>query len=357
MAMLRTYARVLGQLRARRRLANALLLGNLLLAIARFAEPLLLGRVVDALAHPAQPLRFAQLLPLIGAWLGFGLVSIVGGVTVAFHADVLSHRLRLSVIAHYFEHVLSLPLGFHLNAHSGRLMKIMTSGAEAMWMLWLGFFREHCSALVSLCVLLPLTVFLNVWLGLLLCALVLGFAVAISLVVRKTQDAQSHVGKFHTRLVEHTSDALGNLPVIQSFTRVQAELGSLRSISQQLLEAQVPVLSFWAVTSIASRAAATLTVCTVLTAGTWLILQGRLTLGELVTFISLASMLISRLDGTLTFVAALFQESTKLRDFFEVLDTEPSVRDAADARDAGTLSGDVVFEDVAFSYDGKRNAV
>jgi ATP-binding cassette subfamily B protein len=97
-------------------------------------------------------------------------------------------------------------------------------------MLWLGF-REHCSALVSLCVLLPLTVFL-VWLGLLLCALVLGFALLIGLVVGKTQDAQSH-GKFHTRLAEHAFDALGNLPVIQSFTRVQAELGSLRAISQQ----------------------------------------------------------------------------------------------------------------------------
>ena len=360
MSMLRTYARVLGQLRPRRRLAVALSFGNLVLAVAHFAEPVLFGRVVDALSRasaPAHSVRFTELLPLIGAWLGFGLIGIVGGVAVAFHADLLSHRLRLAVIAHYFEHVLSLPLGFHLNAHSGRLMKVMSSGADAMWMLWLGFFREHCAALVSLCVLLPLTLFLNVWLGLLLCALVLGFAIAISTVVRKTQDAQSHVGKFHTRLVEHTSDALGNLPVIQSFTRVQAELGSLRSISQQLLEAQLPVLSFWAVTSIASRAAATLTVCTVLTAGTWLILRDQLTLGELVTFISLATMLITRLDGTLTFVAALFQESSKLRDFFEVLDTEPSVRDAPDAREAGTLSGEVVFEDVAFSYDGTRNAV
>ncbi|HKP56083.1 MAG TPA: glucan ABC transporter ATP-binding protein/ permease [Polyangiales bacterium] len=357
MSMLRTYARVLGQLRTRRKLAFWLLLGNLVLAIARFAEPLLFGRVVDALAHPARPLGFVQLLPLIGAWLGFGLVGIVGGVSVAFHADVLSHRLRLSVIAHYFEHVLSLPLGFHLNAHSGRLMKIMTSGAEAMWMLWLGFFREHCSALVSLCVLLPLTVFLNVWLGALLCALVFGFALLIGLVVHKTEDAQSHVGKFHTRLAEHTSDALGNLPVIQSFTRVQAELGSLRTISQQLLDAQLPVLSFWAITSIASRAAATLTVCIVLTAGTYLILHGELTLGELVTFISLATMLIGRLDATLTFIAALFQESSKLQDFFEVLDTEPSVRDAPDARVAGAFAGEVVFDDVSFSYDGKRNAV
>jgi glucan exporter ATP-binding protein len=285
------------------------------------------------------------------------MVSIGGGVAVSFHADVLSHRLRLAALAHYFEHVLSLPLGFHLTAHSGRLIKVMTSGADAMWGLWLGFFREHCAALVALCVLLPTTVFLNVWLGSLLCALVLGFAGLIALVVRKTQAAQMQVGRFHTRLAEHASDTIGNLPVVQSFTRVQAELSALRSLSQEFFDAQLPVLSYWAIASIATRAAATLTVSAVLVVGAWLVLQAKLTLGELVTFISLATMLISRLDGTVAFLSSLFQESTKIREFFEVLDTQPSVREAPDAKTAARLRGEVEFDAVSFSYDGQRRAV
>ena len=61
-------------------------------------------------------------------------------------ADVL---LRRAAVAHYFEHVLSLPLGFHLSAHSGWLVKIMTSGADAQWALWLGFFRGAAAAASS----------------------------------------------------------------------------------------------------------------------------------------------------------------------------------------------------------------
>ena len=51
--------------------------------------------------------------PLIVAWVAFGLFTIGAGVLVALHADRLSHRRRLGVMATYFEHVLELPLAFH----------------------------------------------------------------------------------------------------------------------------------------------------------------------------------------------------------------------------------------------------
>ena len=56
----------------------------------------------------------------------------------------------------YFEHILQLPLTFHTGTHSGRLMKVMLNGTDSLWRLWLGFFREHFAAIMSLVVLLPL---------------------------------------------------------------------------------------------------------------------------------------------------------------------------------------------------------
>ena len=360
MSMLALYLRLMRALGPERRLAALLAFANVVLAGAQFGEPILFGRVIDALARPrdaAHPLTFATLTPLVGAWVAFGLLSLAGGVAVSYKADLLSHRARLSVLASYFSHVLSLPLAFHLGTHSGRVMKVMSSGSDAMWLLWLGFFREHCAALVSLVVLLPLTVLVDARLGLLLCALVSMFAALIALVVRRTNELQGRVREYHTNLAEHASDALGNLPVIQSFTRVDAELRTLGDISNKLLEAQTPVLSWWALAAMATRAAATLTVTAILLLGTWLYLRGEVRLGEVVSFMSLATLLIGRLDGTVAFVSSLFQEAPKLREFFEVLETQPSVRDRPNARDARALSGEITFERVSFSYDGKRRAV
>ncbi|WP_243370347.1 glucan ABC transporter ATP-binding protein/ permease [Microvirga solisilvae] len=361
MRLIRLYIRVLGQLGSDLRIGAILALANVALAISAFAEPILFGRIIDVLTQAqlpnASPVTFTVLMPLIAAWVAFGLFSIGAGALVALHADRLAHRRRLAVIANYFEHVLELPLAFHTTTHSGRVLKVMLEGSGSMSWLWLGFFREHLSAIVALVVLLPLTVFLNWRLGLVLVVLVCIFAVLTAIVLRKTETLQGSVERYHSSLAEHASDALGNVPVIQSFTRIEAESRSLRSITQQLLQAQNPVLSWWALASVASRAAATITVTVIFLLGTWLHLNGLATVGEIVMFMSMATMLIGRLEQAVSFINQLFMQAPKLQEFFEILDTTPAVHDRVNAKSVDRFQGEVVFDNVSFSYDGKRSAV
>ena len=360
MSILRLYARVLGQLDAEKRLAFLLVLANLALAASQFAEPILFGRIIDALTQAQaakKAITFTDLGPLLGGWIGFGLFSIVAAVTVALHADRLAHRRRLGVMARYFEHVLHLPLSFHTRVHSGRLMKVMLEGAGGMSGLWLSFFRENCASLVALVVLLPLSLFINWRLASLLIVLVVLFGLLTSYVLRRTEALQQAVELHNSELAERASDALGNVPVIQSFTRIEIEARALNDIVRTVLNAQMPVLSWWALASVATRASATLTLLGIFVLGTWLHLQGLATIGEIVTFMSFATMLIGRLEQVVGFVNYLFMVAPKLKDFFEVLDTAPLVADKPDARDVGRLTGAVAFQDVTFSYDGRRIAV
>jgi ATP-binding cassette subfamily B protein len=74
-------------------------------------------------------------------------------------------------------------------------------------------------------------------------------------------------------------------------------------------------------------------------------------------FMSFATMLVGRLEQTVGFVNSVFLVAPRLQDFFDVIDTEPAVRDRPNAVDPGRLHGKVEFDDVSFSYDGKRPAV
>jgi ATP-binding cassette subfamily B protein len=357
---LRLYTRVFHALGDERRVALLLLGANLLLAVAQFAEPLLFGRVIDALARPrasGQQLTFAELAPLVFAWAGFGIASLAGGIGIGYRADLLAHRARLEVMACFFEHVLGLPLGFHLDTHSGRVLKVMSGACEAMWGIWLNFYRQHCSSFLLLSVLLPTTLFISLPLGSLLCALVLGFAATISLVTRRTHELQRAVQTHQTNLAQHSADAIGNLSVVQGFTRVEAELRAMRSMSAELLAAQTPVLAWWAFVVMATRLASTLTVTAILFLGTYLYLHHQVSLGQVVTFMSIASLLIGRLDGVAGFITAVLQEAPKIKEFFEILDTAPTVKDAPGALRLARLAGHVTFEQVSFSYDGARQAV
>jgi glucan exporter ATP-binding protein len=360
MEFVRIYVRVLRQLGPDVSLGVVLALANVALAVAQFAEPVLFGRIVDLLSRAQAtgvPPQVSDLLPLAAAWVGFGLFTIGGGVLVALHADRLSHRRRLAIMAGFFEHVLTLPLSFHASTHSGRVLKVMLDGAGGMQSLILSFFREHFASFVSLIVLLPLSLFINWQLGSLLLVLLVVFTVLTAAVLRKTETLQGTVEKFHSSLAERASDALGNVPVIQSFTRVEHEARAMRGIIDQLLAAQNPVLSWWAVAAVATRASATLTILGIFLLGTWLNLRGLATVGQIVAFMSLATMLIGRMEQAVSFMNVVFLQAPKLKEFFEVIDTVPAVRDVPNAPDLGRVIGEVVFEDVSFSYDGKRAAV
>jgi ATP-binding cassette subfamily B protein len=79
--------------------------------------------------------------------------------------------------------------------------------------------------------------------------------------------------------------------------------------------------------------------------------------GEIVMFMSFATMLIGKLEQVVHFANHMVMEGPRLQEFFDVLDTEPAVRDRPDAVDPGRLRGLIEFKDVSFSYDGKRPAV
>src|SRR5882757_5386573 len=232
MSMLRLYTRVLELLGKEARLGWILAAANLLLAGAQFAEPVLFGRIVDVLSGKPQagPLASSPAWPLLAAWAAFGLFTILCSATVALHADRLAHRQRQAVLTDYFEHIMQLPLTFHTGTHSGRLMKVMLNGTDSLWRLWLGFFREHFAAIMSL-------------LAVLLFALCVVFTVLTTLVVRKTYGMQSEVEAHYSDLSARASDALGNVALVQSFVRIDAEVQGLRFVADKLLAVQMPVLS------------------------------------------------------------------------------------------------------------------
>jgi ATP-binding cassette, subfamily B, beta-glucan exporter len=358
--LVRIYLRVLSLLAPNALFAWTLAIANLALAVTQFAEPVLFGKVVDALSS-AQTVGgdtiWPRLVILLAIWVAFGIFNIVCSIVVALYADRLAHCRRQAVLSEYFEHVLELPLAYHSNRHSGRLMKLMLQGTDALWGLWVGFFREHLAGFVSFFVLLPLALYMNWRLALLLIVLCSVFAVLTSFVVKKSEGLQMRVEEHYSELAERASDALGNVPLVHSFARVQAEVNELKAVIERLLAAQLPVLSWWAVIAVLTRAATAITILLIIIVGAVLTLNGQATVGEIVTFMSFATMLIDRLQHAVGFVNRVFGDAPRLQDFFDVLDTVPSLRDRPGALDPGRLAGRVAFRDVWYSYDGNRPAV
>jgi ATP-binding cassette, subfamily B, beta-glucan exporter len=147
------------------------------------------------------------------------------------------------------------------------------------------------------------------------------------------------------------------VPVIQSFARVEEETRAVRDLIDALLAAQLPVLSWWAAAAIATWACATLTLFGIFVIGIWLNIDGLATIGEIITFMNLATMLITRLEQIVGLINYMFMQAPRLAQFFDVFDTVSTVADRPRAVAVGRLEGRVTFENVSYSYDGLRDAL
>lgn len=355
MHFFRLYGRVLGLLAPDRWVAFGLSFAALALAGLQFLEPVLFGRVIDLLSRSERLSTSAlwqEAFALLALWGAVGLSAIGANVAVALLSDRMAHRNRLTVMARYFEHVLALPLSFHGDTQSGRLMKVMLVGADNLFGLWLSFFREHLTTFIAALVLLPLTMAMNWRLGLLLVVLVVVFAIISAWVIRKTEAAQGRVEDLHSQLAGNAQDALSNVVVVQSFSRLASEARLFGDIIRQVLDHQFPVLNWWAVVAVLTRAASTVTVIAIFILGTILHVRGQATVGEIVSFMGFATLVISRLDGAVGFVSRLVFQMPSLEQFFAVLDARSSVPEKSDAKVLGRAAGEVRFERVAFAYPG-----
>jgi len=350
---LTVYARVLGLLKPDRLVAIGLVLANLAVMAFQFAEPVLFGRVINLLTMSDTMTNrhvMGRAEALLAIWAVIGLFGIGANIMLAVQAERLAHRNRLNAMARFFRHVLSLPPSFHRDRQSGGLMKMMLSGADALFWMWLSFFREHLATLLATIILLPLTIILNWQLAIALIVLVVVFCTFTILVISKTETAQRQVEGFHSTLAGTAQDALANVLVVQAFTRLSAEATNFRRTGDMVLSKQFPVLNWWAILSVVTSAASTITVIMIFMIGTILHLQGQASIGAIVSFMGFATLLIGRLQGAMGFISRLFMQMPTLIDFFAIMDAETTILEPAWARTLNVVDGEVKFENVSFEY-------
>jgi ATP-binding cassette, subfamily B, beta-glucan exporter len=168
--------------------------------------------------------------------------------------------------------------------------------------------------------------------------------------VKKTETAQRQVEGLNSSLAGTAQDALANVMVVQSFTRLSAEARLFSDIANQVIRHQFPVLNWWALVNVMTRASSTLAIITIVVVGTWLHINGMASVGEIVSFMGFAMLLIGRLETAASFVSSLFFKLPALEDFFNILDAKSSVPEKENALTLSVPRGEVRFEDVSFAY-------
>jgi ATP-binding cassette subfamily B protein len=344
MKLARIYVRALGMLASERALAITLVLAGIAIAVVQLAEPILFGRVVDALS------KGEKAFPIIGVWAALGLFNIIATAALAIMADRLAHRQRLAAMRMAFERAITLPISYHAERGSGRVVRIMLAGTDQLFALWLSFLREHLTAIIGIVLLIPAAVSVDYRLAALLAALAVLYFLANTVIIQRTHGGQESVEQYHQDVFGRVGDVIGNVTVVQSYTRFMAETSALRALMADLLRAQYPVLTWWAMLTVLTRTAATITMVAVFSIGAILAQRGEVTVGQIVAFVGFANLLISKLDLLSGFVGRIFLQAPTLANFFELLDTSGSTIEKPGAAPLENVQGNIQFDNVTYRF-------
>jgi glucan exporter ATP-binding protein len=351
MEVVRIYSRVLAMLAAERSLAIALAAASVAIGLVQLAEPILFGRVVDTLAHGQAA------FPYIGLWAVLGLFGIIAGAAVAVFADRLAHRRHLAAMAEAFERAMTLPAGYHAERGSGAVVRTILQGTDGLFWLWLGALREQLTAVVGIVLLVPTAISMDARMAAILGLLAAAYVVMNIVVMRKTRAGQASVERYNSAVYGRVGDVLANVMVVQSFTRLQAEAEAMRTVMSDLLAAQYPVLTWWGLLTVLQRSAATITMVAVLATGAVLAGRGELTVGEIVSFVAFAGLLIGKLDQVTGFVTAVHRRLPALQGYFALIDAADGADERQGARPLSEVKGDVRYAGVSYRFPGTEQGV
>jgi ATP-binding cassette subfamily B protein len=351
MSLIQIYRRALGLLASEKYLAIGLAAAGVFIAAVQLAEPILFGRVVDALSKGQNAFGY------IGLWALLGLFAVVAGVVVSINSYRLAHRQKLKHLASIFEKTIALPQSSHAARGSGATIRTILSGTTALFWLWLGAMREQLTALFGILLLIPTAIGMDPRMAAILLALAATYTLMNVFVMRRTAYGQAAVEKHETALSSRVVDVIGNVTVVQSYARLQAEADALRGLSRDLLAAQYPVVTWWGILTVMQRSAATLTMVVIFIAGAILVGRGELTVGEIVSFVAFATLLISRLDQLSAFMVKVHQQAPALTALFELMDEGSGSQDKPGATPLQNVSGAVAFDNVTFRYAGSAQGI
>ncbi|MBM4459811.1 MAG: ATP-binding cassette domain-containing protein [Chloroflexi bacterium] len=325
-------------------IAAVFLTANALLGLAL---PWVVRNIVDTAFAQA---NMAELNRVIGLLLAIFLVQAVLGFGQSYLIAWVGERVVTNLRRTLYAHLHAMPLRFFAAARTGDLLSRLGNDVAAIQEAVTGTLLSLLSQLI-LFVGGVVIILLMAWrLTLLMLAVVplamLGMILLGRMIRKISREAQDALAA----LAALAEEALAGVRIVKSFAREPYEtqrysdgLERLFAIALRRVRARAilgPLIGLLAFSAIA----------VVLWFGSREVIAGRLTTGQLVSFLLYTMMIASPLGAFTALYSQLQQALGASERVFELLDTPPEMRDASDAVALPPITGQVRFEEVSFDY-------
>ena len=319
--------------------------------LATLAGPILFGKAIDEAIIPGDILLLAQIaLLMLVIYVVGGLAAIIYGILMI---DV-GQRVVADIREELFVHLQLLSMAYHDQHKVGDLMSRVSNDSEAINAVLSNGLIQFITNILMLGGIMVAMFLLN-W------PLAIGTLIVIPLMMFITgqvtkrsrvafREVQGNLGAMNAVMEEN----INGLRVVQAFARSSDTQQQFAVVNDANRQSGTRADIITAALGPMFTTMSTITIAVTALLGGWLALRDIVTVGVIATFVVYINNFFRPIRGIAMLYNHLQSALAGAERIFEVLDADPAVADAGDARPLVDIAGTVAFEEVTFGYESDK---
>ena len=318
--------------------------------------PILTGNAVDCILGPGQ-VDFAGILVILKKMAVIILLTAIVQWLMNACNNKITYQVIRDVRDEAFRKLEILPLKYiDSHAHGDIVSRIIADVDQFSDGLLMGF-TQLFTGVITIIGTLLFMISINVTTTLIVVVLTpLSFFIANFIAKRtfKMSKLQSETRGEQTALID---EMIGNEKVVKAFSREEKVIEQFDEVNNRLEKASVKAIFFSSLTNPCTRFVNSLVYTGVGIVGAFLAIRGRISVGQLSSFLSYANQYTKPFNEISGVVTELQNALACAARIFELIEEEPEIPDAKDAKVVEEVDGTVDLNDVCFSYVPDRKLI
>ncbi|MGY1688882.1 ABC transporter ATP-binding protein [Geodermatophilus sp. SYSU D01105] len=332
------------------------------LAALSLAAPWPLAFLVDSALGDRRPPEFVSTLVGTSPWrmivfavlLGLFLTFLSNAVSIlnAYVQTRLEQRMIFDLRSDLFSHVQRLSLAFHDRTRTGGLMFAINYQAASVGEITVSVLPLAQNVL-TVAGMGFIAYRFDPRLALLALTIVPAIYYSTHVYANRVEPRLRNVRALEGNSLSIVHEAMSMMRVIVAFGRERYEHQRFRSQGREAVDARIDVTVRQTAFSLGVNLLTAAGTAVVLAYGAHLVLQGQMTVGELLVVLAYIGAVYRPLEEISGTVAAAQEQLISLEGAAELLDTEVEVKDPPNGLVLDRAAGAITFDGVHFTYAGR----
>jgi subfamily B ATP-binding cassette protein MsbA len=334
-----------------------LLLGSSTIFFLSFLQviiPQITRYVIDVVI----PQRKIELLP----WLGLGIAVItllIGSLNFArnYMMSLVGQKTLFDIRNELYKHLQALSLSFFENKRTGALMAMVTKDVDALEKLITTDVAEIIAEIFTFIVIVIYLIYADWQLTLLILVTLPIMVYLTQFFGKQMRGAYREVQKQGAEINNHLQETLTNIKLIKACANEGYEIDRFSEYNQQNMDANIRAVRLWSGFAPVIDFMNNLGFITVLAYGAWEVIGGHMTIGDLTAFLAYLNHLNQPAKRFSKVMHVIQKGATALERIYEVLDTQPEVKEKPDAIALPPIQGNIRWQGVEFAYNSGQQVI